>query len=77
MRLAFAAWCGVGGVKTTTRATKLPCPADRVNRMFLATRPNALWLADLSYVAMWVRFVYVAFVIDTYARRIVGWRVCQ
>ena len=47
----------------------------RVNRVFRATRPNALWVADLTYVATWARFVYVAFVIDVYARRIVGWRV--
>ena len=65
------------GVKTTTQAAKLPCPTDWVNRVFQATRPNALWLADLSYVAMRAGFVYVTFVIDAYARRIVGWRVCQ
>ena len=61
-------------MKTTTVA-KLPYPADRVNRVFRATRPNALWLADLTYVATWAGFVYVAFVIDDYVRRIVGWRV--
>ena len=66
-------------VKTTTPEATLACPADRVNRMFRATRPNVLWLADLTYVATWagfvyVAFVYVAFVIDAYARRIVGWR---
>ena len=43
--------------------------------MIRATRANALWLADLTYVASWPGFVYVAFVIDAYARRIVGWRV--
>ena len=62
-------------VKTTTPMAKLPRPADRVNRVFRARRPNALWLADLSSVATWAGFVYVAFVIDAYARRIVGWRV--
>ena len=62
-------------VKTTTRVATLPCPADRVNRVFQVPRPNALWLADLTYVATWVGFVYVAFVIDAFARRIVGWRV--
>ena len=62
-------------VKTTTPMAKLPRPADRVNRVFRARRPNASWLADLSYVATWAGFVYVAFVIDAYARRIVGWRV--
>ena len=62
-------------VKTTTPVGKLACPADRVNREFQATRPNPLWVADLTYVATWVGFVYVGFVIDVYARRIVGWRV--
>jgi putative transposase len=50
-------------------------PRDAVNRDFAADRPNALWVADLTYVATWRGFVYVAFVIDAYARRIVGWRV--
>ena len=62
-------------VRTTTPVATLACPADRVNRVFEAPCPNALWLADLTYVATWARFVYVAFVIDAYARRIVGWRV--
>ena len=62
-------------VKTTTPVATLACPADRVNRVFWAPRPNALWVANLMYVATWARFVYVAFVIDAYARRIVGWRV--
>ena len=62
-------------VNTTTPVATLACPADRVNRVFRAPRPNALWLADLTYVATWAGFVYVAFVIDAYARRIVGWRV--
>ncbi|KAA0596060.1 transposase InsO family protein [Azospirillum lipoferum] len=48
---------------------------ERVNRKFQAPRPNALWVADFRYVATWQGFVYVAFVIDTFARRIVGWRV--
>ena len=55
----------------------LPCPADRVNRQFRASRPNQLWLADFTYVATWQGFVYVAFVIDAFARRIVGWRVSR
>ena len=63
------------GVKTTTPVATLACPADRVNRVFQAPRPNALWLADITYVPTWAGFVYVAFVIDAYARRIVGWRV--
>jgi transposase InsO family protein len=48
---------------------------DLVNRTFTVSRPNALWVADLSYVATWRGLVYVAFVIDAFARRIVGWRV--
>ena len=70
--------CGVvrGRRAKTTLAAKEPArPADRVNRVFEANRPNALWVADLTYVATWRGFVYVAFVIDAYARRIVGWRV--
>ena len=50
-------------------------PADLVERRFTATRPNQLWVADFTYVATWRGFVYVAFVIDVFARRIVGWRV--
>jgi len=50
-------------------------PADLVERRFAATRPNQLWVADFTYVATWRGFVYVAFVIDVFARRIVGWRV--
>ena len=61
----------------TTIAGKAPCPADRVNRQFRAARPNLLWLADFTYVATWQGFVYVAFVIDAFARRIVGWRVSR
>ena len=61
---------------TTTRAeTTAARPADRVDRHFTATRPNQLWVADFTYVATWRGFVYVAFVIDVFARRIVGWRV--
>ena len=50
-------------------------PDDRVKRHFAATRSNQLWVADFTYVATWRGFVYVAFVIDVFARRIVGWRV--
>jgi putative transposase len=61
---------------TTTRPeTTTDQPADLVRRQFTATRPNQLWLADFTYVATWRGFVYVAFVIDVFARRIVGWRV--
>jgi len=49
-------------------------PADLVDRHFVATRPNQLWVSDFTYVATWRGFVYVAFVIDVFARRIVGWR---
>ena len=62
-------------VKTTVPDDLLERPLDRVNRQFHVSRPNALWVADLTYVATWRGFVYVAFVIDAYARRIVGWRV--
>ena len=55
----------------------LPCPLDKVNRQFQAPRPNALWVSDFTYVATWAGFVYVAFVIDTFARRIVGWRASR
>jgi transposase InsO family protein len=50
-------------------------PPDLVHRDFTATRPNQLWVADITYVATWVGFVYVAFVIDVFSRCIVGWRV--
>jgi putative transposase len=64
-----------------TRATgadkAAPSPADRVNRQFRAPRPNALWVSDFTYVATWQGFAYVAFVIDAFARRIVGWRVSR
>jgi len=49
-------------------------PPDLVSRQFRATRPNQLWVADLTYVATWRGFVYVAFVVDVFSRRIVGWR---
>ena len=64
-------------VRTTVSNAVTPCPEDRVNRQFHAPRPNALWLSDFSYVATWAGFVYVAFVIDAFARRIVGWRVSR
>lgn len=62
--------------KTTTVCDEqLRRPGDLVNRNFMVERPNALWVSDLTYVATWRGFVYVAFVIDAFARRIVGWRV--
>jgi putative transposase len=63
--------------KTTVSDSKAPCPRDKVNRLFAADRPNRLWVADFTYVATWQGFVYVAFVIDVFARRIVGWRVSR
>ena len=61
--------------KTTITDDGAMRPADLVDRDFTATRPNELWVADLTYVATWRGFVYVAFVIDVFARVIVGWRV--
>ena len=63
--------------RTTVSDRAAPCPADKVNREFRAPRPNAPWVADLTYVATWQGFVYVAFVIDAFARPIVGWRVSR
>lgn len=62
-------------IKTTVPNKALPCPLDRVNRQFRADRPNQLWVADFTYVSTWQGWLYVAFVIDVFARRIVGWRV--
>lgn len=64
-------------VKTTVSNAAAPCPADKVNRQFQADRPNRLWVSDFTYVWTWAGFVYVAFVIDVFARRIVGWRVSR
>src|SRR6478752_7393606 len=62
-------------IRTTISDPAAPCPLDRVNRQFQADRPNALWVSDFTYVSTWQGFVYVAFIIDVFARRIVGWRV--
>ena len=64
-------------MKTTISDRAMPCPLDKVNRQFAADRPNKLWVSDFTYVATWSGFVYVAFVIDVYARRIVGWRASR
>eukprot|EP00456_Euglypha_rotunda_P088095 TRINITY_DN9002_c0_g2_i1.p1 TRINITY_DN9002_c0_g2~~TRINITY_DN9002_c0_g2_i1.p1 ORF type:complete len:302 (+),score=35.37 TRINITY_DN9002_c0_g2_i1:337-1242(+) len=64
-------------VRTTISGPAESCPLDRVHRQFHAPAPNRLWLSDFTYVATWSGFVYVAFVIDAYARRIVGWRVSR
>jgi transposase InsO family protein len=62
-------------VVTTNPDSSQPCPDDKVNRVFKADRPNQLWVSDFTYVPTWSGTVYVAFVIDVFARRIVGWRV--
>jgi transposase InsO family protein len=64
-------------VRTTIPDAAALCPLDRVNRQFHAPAPNRLWVSDFTYVATWSGFVYVAFVIDAFARRIVGWRVSR
>lgn len=69
-----------GRVRGARRRTTIPAdvaarPADLVERRFAATRPNQLWVADITYVATWSGFAYTAFVIDVFSRRIVGWRV--
>jgi len=64
-------------VKTTASDKSAPCPLDRVNRHFKAPAPNMLWVSDFTYVSTWAGTVYVAFVIDVFARRIVGWRVAR
>lgn len=62
-------------VHTTVADPKAPCPLDKVNRQFRAERPNQLWVSDFTYVSTWQGWLYVAFVVDVFARRIVGWRV--
>lgn len=74
---------GIQGIRrgkkcwTTIADNLLDRPTDKVNRQFVATRPNQLWVADITFVATWTGFVYVAFIIDVFARVIVGWRVSQ
>jgi putative transposase len=62
-------------IRTTISNSSAPCPLDRVQRQFKAERPNALWVSDFTFVSTWQGFVYVAFVVDVFARYIVGWRV--
>jgi len=64
-------------VRITIGDKTAPSPPDRVNRRFRADRPTQLWVTDFTYVSTWQGFVYVAFVIDVYARPIVGWRVSR
>ncbi len=66
---------GGKGIKTTQSNKAQPCPKDKVNRIFTAPAPNVLWVADFTYVSTAIGFVYVAFVIDVFARYIVGWKV--
>jgi transposase InsO family protein len=63
--------------RTTVSDKAAPCPLDKVNRQFQASAPNMLWVLDFTYVATWAGFVYVAFVIDVFARCIVSWRVSR
>ena len=67
----------VGGkrIRTTVGSADGTVPLDLVKREFVAVRPNQLWVADFSYLATWLGFVYLAFVIDVFSRMIVGWRV--
>jgi putative transposase len=62
-------------IRTTIPDKHSICPSDKVNRQFKADRPNQLWVSDFTYVSTWQGWLYVAFVIDVFARRIVGWRV--
>ena len=62
-------------VVTTNPDAAQPCPDDKVNRAFVADMPNQLWVSDFTYVSSWQGMVYVAFIIDVFARKIVGWRV--
>jgi transposase InsO family protein len=62
-------------VITTNPDAAQPCPDDKVNRAFVADMPNQLWVSDFTYVSSWQGMVYVAFIIDVFARKIVGWRV--
>jgi transposase InsO family protein len=62
-------------IRTRVPDHAAPCPLDQVNRQFKADRPNQLWVSDFTYVSTWQGWLYVAFVLDVFARRIVGWRV--
>ena len=60
--------------RTTISDRSAPSLLDRVNRQFKAACPNKLWVADFTYVPTWLGMVYVAFVIDAFSRRVIGWR---
>jgi len=64
-------------VRTTIPNPALQRPLDRVKRRFFASRPNELWVSDFTYVSTWQGFAYVAFIVDVFARRIVGWKVSK
>jgi len=64
-------------VRTTVPDSKAPCPHDHVSRVFRADRPDQLWVSDFTYVSTWQGWIYVAFVIDVYSRRIVGWKTSR
>jgi len=64
-------------MRTTIPDQSVPCPLDRVNRQFVADRPDQIWVSDFTYVSTWQGWLYVAFVVDVFARRIVGWRVSR
>jgi putative transposase len=64
-------------VRTTVPDASVTCPLDRVNRQFKAERPHQLWVSDFTYVSTWQGWLYMAFVVDVFARRIVGWRVSK
>jgi putative transposase len=78
-RMRALGLAGVSNAKTTHTTRRAPAadarPQDKVNRDFTAEAPNQRWVADITYVATWAGFVYVAFVMDLFSRRIVGWRV--
>ena len=63
--------------KTTVSDKSAPCPLDHVNRQFRSTAPNRLWVSDFTYVSSWTGCAYVAFIIDVFARRIVGWKASR
>src|SRR5262245_22177563 len=66
-----------GKRRTTVSRDQTDYPADLVKRQFAAMRPNQLWVADFAYAATWAGLAYVAFVIDVFSRRIIGWRVAR
>lgn len=65
----------ITGISSTAGIRKDAAAGDRVNRQFVAERPNQLWVADFTYVSTWQGFAYVTFIIDVFAGRIVGWQV--